>query len=306
MSALKVFVCGVTGNQGGAVAAALLSKGAAVQSISRDTSTPKAQAATAKGIKLAQGSFDDESSLATAISGCNAAFVNVATNFFDPSGEVKQGTNVLDALKAAGIQHVVYTSGLGCDAPEKLEAFDPDSFMASMCRNKQVLEEQVRSGFPRWTILRPGHFATNYLTPRSPQYGDFYETGEWANALRKETKLAVIDMATVGAFAAAALADDSGRFDGQELPLADELIPVDEILASLGRVSGRQLRARFYTDQEVAELLKVMPPLLSHVNIRNQADFTDMERLKSFGVPLSSFDAFLDREQDAIRSAYKL
>lgn len=306
MSALKVFVCGVTGSQGGAVAAALLAKGAIVHSISRDVSTPKAQAAAAEGVKFVQGSFDDDNALAMAVDGCSAAFVNVPASFFDPSAEVKLGTKVLNALKAAGIKHVVYTSGMGCEAPEKLERYDPDSFMASMCRSKQAIEAQVRAGFPRWTILRLGHFINKYLTPREPQFGDFYQTGQWTNALTKDTKLPLLDMATLGAFAAAALADPGNRFDGQEIPLADELKTVDEMLASLTRVSGRQLSARFYTEEELAEQLKAMPFIISHVNIRNQSDFADAEKVKSFGVPLSSFDAFLEKHRDIAKTAYKL
>lgn len=305
MSSLKVFVCGVTGNQGSATAAALLSRGAIVHALARDPSNAKYQAAAAKGIKLFPGSYEDEKSLASALNSCDAAFVNLGMSFPDPAGELKQGSAVLDAAKAAGVKHIVYSSGMGCEAPEKMEGYDPKSFMAGMVRSKRAIEELVRSGFPTWTILRLGHFNLNYLNPRSPQFSGLYEKGEWWSAATKDTRMAMIDTVTIGAFAAAAIYDPS-HFNKQEIALGEELLTLDEIMAKLSRVTGRQLRVHYFTEEEVQAQLKVNPFLVAQVNMRNMSDFADLDKLKSYKVPLSTFDAYLNREQDAIKNAYKL
>lgn len=115
----------------------------------------------------------------------------------------------------------------------------------------------------------------------------------------------MIDTATIGAFAAAAIYDPN-RFNKQEIPLGEELLTFDEIMAKLSHVTGRQLRVHYFTEEEVQAQLKANPYLVAQVNMRNIADFADLDKLKSYNVPLSSFDAYLDREQDAVKSAYKL
>ncbi|QKX64806.1 uncharacterized protein TRUGW13939_11982 [Talaromyces rugulosus] len=306
MSQFKVFVCGVTGNQGGAAADALLSRGATVHTLSRDLSTAKSQAAATKGIKLFQGGYDNPESLAAALDHCDAAFVIVSPSFTDHKAELKQGSAIIAAAKAAGIRHIVYTSGLGCNEPEKLYHWDSNSYMGNMVANKQANEHQVRSsGFPYWTILRTGHLDSNYLSPQSPQFGDLYETGEWSNMLTKDTKMPVIDPATIGAFAAAAFYNPD-RFHQQELPMAEELITLDEIMAKLSHLTGRQLRVNYYTDEEVETLLKVNTFFSAQVTMRNVSIFANIEQLKSFNVPLSSFDAYLEKNQDTVKEAFKL
>lgn len=305
MSPLKAFVCGITGNQGGAVATALLARGATVHALCRDLTTAKAQALAAAGAMLFHGSYADEQCLASALYGCDAAFVNLVPNMADPTGELTQGTALLAACKAAGVKHVVYSSGLGTDAPEKLVRYEPDSFFAGMVRNKQGIEALVRQEFTYWTILRPGHMNTNYMNPGSGPFAGLYETGECWTAATKECKMATIDPATIGAFAAAAMAEPD-KFHKQELPMAEEMLTLDDIMDKLSAVTGRTLRVRYYEEETLEQELKTKPWLLAQVNMRNMADFADVQRLKEFGVPLSSFDKFLEREAATLRDMYKL
>ena len=78
MTQPKVFVCGITGTQGGAVARRLLSENVAVTALVRDPSSPQAQSIEALGAKLFPGNFDDTSALEQAMAGCTAAFISTA------------------------------------------------------------------------------------------------------------------------------------------------------------------------------------------------------------------------------------
>lgn len=306
MSQFKVFVCGVTGNQGGSTATALLSKGASVHALSRDLSSPKSKADAARGIILFPGSYGDPKSLAAALDHCDAAFVVVSPSISDPEAELKYGSAIVAAAKAAGIKHIIYTSGLGGDEPERLYGWDPNTFMGNMVANKQAIEQQVRSsGFLYWTILRIGHLDSNYLNPRSPQFGNLHAKGEWLSMVTKDTRMPMVDPDTIGRFAAAAFYDP-GRFHQQELPMAEEFLTLDEIMAKLSHLTGRHLRVNYYTDAEVETLLKANPFATAQLNMRNVSSFANIEELKSFNVPLSSFDEFLDRERDAVKGAFKL
>lgn len=71
-----IAVVGATGNQGGSVASTFLSSpGWTVRAITRNTSSPKAQALASRGAELFKADLDDSKSLEEAFRGANAIFV---------------------------------------------------------------------------------------------------------------------------------------------------------------------------------------------------------------------------------------
>ncbi|WP_084532387.1 NmrA family NAD(P)-binding protein [Nocardia miyunensis] len=74
MTKSVALVLGATGGQGGAVADDLLSRGAAVRAMARDTRSPRAQRLGERGVELVGGSLDDRAAL-------TAAMANVAGVF---------------------------------------------------------------------------------------------------------------------------------------------------------------------------------------------------------------------------------
>ncbi len=268
MLAIKTFVCGATGSQGGATAAVLLSSGGIVHSLTRDSSTSKAQAAAAEGVKLFQGGYDDTKSLAAALESCDAAFINMVPNFADPGAELRQGTAVIAACKMASVRSVVYISGLGTNAPEGLHRWHPNSSMANMIAAKNALEEQVRlAGFTTWIILRPGHLNTDCVNPHSPSFDCFYGKSKWMSMATKDTKMPIIDPTTIGVLAAAAFLD-AKRFH-QELPIADELLGFGDIMEKFSLCAGRKLQVRYYTDYEIENLLKMTTFFIAQLRTRD-------------------------------------
>ena len=74
------------------------------------------------------------------------------------AAEVRLGTNVIEAARAVGNPHVVYSSGLGAERLQGVAAIDA----------KAMLEERLRqSGLP-FTILRPGLFMDDFLGASLP------------------------------------------------------------------------------------------------------------------------------------------
>lgn len=70
----KILITGVTGNQGGSVAAALAGSGFQLQGMTRKPDSPAAQALKAKGVTLIQGDLDDAASLKAALAGAWGVF----------------------------------------------------------------------------------------------------------------------------------------------------------------------------------------------------------------------------------------
>jgi uncharacterized protein YbjT (DUF2867 family) len=109
-----IAVMGATGAQGGALARAILadpSGGFAVRAVTRKPDSDNAKALAAKGAEVVKADLDDPASLKQAFTGCWGAFC--VTNFWehgDPEKETRQAKHLADAAKAAGIQHVIWST----------------------------------------------------------------------------------------------------------------------------------------------------------------------------------------------------
>ncbi|KAM0460817.1 hypothetical protein ACHAO4_001610 [Trichoderma viride] len=304
MAQPKVFVCGVTGTQGGAVARALRSENVSVTALVRDPSSPQAQSIEALGVEIFLGNFDDTSAIERALTGCTAAFLNFFPDFKDLTAELRWAKSIIAAARAAGVKHILFSSGFAVGAPEKLKLWDANSIMGKALLAKQSNEKEVRdAGFDYWTILRPGNFMANYLPPKVAMYGDFVQSGVWTTALLKETKLPMIDEATIACFASAAIHNPT-KFTGQTIEIADELIGSEQILEKISATAGRQLKAEYMPEAAIMEQ-KGNPFIVGQYAMRDLASFVDMEKVKSWGIPLSSFDAFLQRETENIKKTYQ-
>jgi uncharacterized protein YbjT (DUF2867 family) len=103
-----ILVTGATGAEGGSVAKALLAtRNFSVRVLVKDPSLPRAMALQTAGAILITGSLDDKESLRTAMKDCYGVFG--VTNFWEHNEkEYQQGKNLIDAVKAAAIQHFVF------------------------------------------------------------------------------------------------------------------------------------------------------------------------------------------------------
>jgi uncharacterized protein YbjT (DUF2867 family) len=115
MSEKKVIaVIGATGAQGGGLARAILEDKEgpfSLRAITRDPSSDKARAFADAGAEVVEGDIDDVTSLEKAFAGAYGAFC--LTNFwetFSPEGEKAQARNMAQAAKAAGVQHVIWST----------------------------------------------------------------------------------------------------------------------------------------------------------------------------------------------------
>ncbi len=113
-TAKTIAVIGATGAQGGSLTRAALADSSgdwAVRAITRNPDGDAARALAAAGAEVVRADLDDVESLKAAFDGAYGAFC--VTNFwehFSGAKEIEQAQNLAEAARAAGVQHVVWST----------------------------------------------------------------------------------------------------------------------------------------------------------------------------------------------------
>ncbi len=143
-------------------------------------------------------------------------------------GEVLQGKNLADAAETAHVKHLVYSSVGGADRGSGIPHFE----------SKREIEQHLRLlGLPH-TILRPVSFMENLLRP---EMRDAILGGTLPMALPPDTKLQMIAVTDIGAFAALAFAHPE-QFEGKALEVAGDELTMPEAADRLSDVLGYPVR----------------------------------------------------------------
>lgn len=158
-----ILVVGATGMVGGEVCRRLAAKGIPARALVRATSDPaKVDALRALGIDIATGDLRDPASLAAACRGVSAVIETVSSMPFAyqpgvndiATTDLEGALHLIDAAKAAGVGHFVYTSfsaNLDLDFPLR------DA--------KRTVEAYLKMSGLVWTVLRPSCFMEVWLSP---------------------------------------------------------------------------------------------------------------------------------------------
>jgi uncharacterized protein YbjT (DUF2867 family) len=221
-----IAVTGATGQQGGAVARKLLKEGWLVRALTRDAHKPAAQELAALGAQIVPGNMEERSELDAAFKGAYAVFS--VQNFWLPNvgfeGEIRQGKNVADAAKAAGVKQLVFSSVGAAQRGMGQKHFE----------SKSAIEEYIQSLDVPYTILRPAYFMSNYNWSR-PAILNGTLTGM---GLRPDKGLQSIAVEDIAVFAALAFADPE-KYLSRTLELAGDELTESQIAEVFTKVIGR-------------------------------------------------------------------
>jgi uncharacterized protein YbjT (DUF2867 family) len=224
MSTKLILVTGATGQQGGAVARhLLLQPGFSVRALTRDPAKPAARSLAQAGAEIFQGDLDNPASVKRALERAWGVF---SVQSFMETGydkEIRQGKALADEAKAAGVQHLVYTSVVSADRKTGLPHFE----------SKWQIEQHIHQcGLP-YTILRPVFFMQNWHTYlREPILN-----GTVPLPLQPQTRLQQIAVEDIGAFAGMAFQSPS-KWAGRTVELAGEELTLLQVCGTLTRVLG--------------------------------------------------------------------
>lgn len=223
-----ILVTGATGQQGGAVARHLLKQPEfAIRALTRDPAKASARALAQQGAQLIWGDLDDLSSLRHALEGAYGVFSVQSFMESGYEGEIRQGKNLADAARAAGVRHFVYSSVVSADRQTGLPHFE----------SKWQIEQHIRQSSLPFTILRPAFFMQNWRHYMRDQI----LSGTLSLPLDPQTSLQQISVEDIGAFAAMAF-QHPGRWLSRTVELAGEELTMLQVASLLSRILGRNIR----------------------------------------------------------------
>jgi uncharacterized protein YbjT (DUF2867 family) len=213
-----IAVLGATGRTGGATARHLLSRGATVRAIVRDTESDAARTLSSAGADVVAANMDDPASVRPALMGAARLF-NVQPAFdsrgrYHLDAELKQGIAVAEAAKDAGVRHIMQlgagngkeTGVAHLDSKNRIrETFEGNGLVVTYLSPAPFMELMVDPGFmpalstfgaePRvvgWDRPMPwvacddiGRIAAERLTSPVPEQGEMIEPVGDVRSLRE-------------------------------------------------------------------------------------------------------------------------
>src|ERR687893_1663845 len=224
---LSVLVSGATGQQGGALARVLLDKGHRVRAFVRRPDSQEGKELERLGAELAEGDFEEPSTIEQAARGMDAVYVVVTPFEAGMEAETRHGIAAADAAKTAGVGHLVYSSVANANKDTGIPHFD----------SKREVEEHIEGlGIP-YTIVAPVYLMDNLLAAWTlPQLKE----GRFPMALPASRSLQQIALSDIVAFTALVL-ENREQFVGRRVDIASDELAGEEVAEVLTRVTGHEI-----------------------------------------------------------------
>jgi len=218
-----ILLMGITGNNGGATANALLKKDVKFRALVRDLD--KAAEWAARGVELVQGDLEDSTSIQAALEGIDRAVLIL------PNGEDQQRLELsfVETAKQARLPWLLKLS-----SPEAVRGTTSPIPLAHI-----AAEDALMASGMNWTFVRPSFFMQNFRSsPASAK-----ATGKLSMPMGNGT-VALTDCTDAGTFIAHVLTDNnSEQHYGQcyDITGPDEVMTFDEVAKVIGEFIGQDV-----------------------------------------------------------------
>ncbi|KQQ44861.1 NmrA family protein [Rhizobium sp. Leaf311] len=263
----EFLVFGATGQQGGVVASSLRKARREVRAFVRDPKSERAKALVRQGITLAVGDLFDRASIDRAMTGIQGVF-SVQTS--SPSGlvtddqEVAQGKAIANSAVAAGVAHLVYSSGAAAGKGQTgMGHFD----------SKSRIEEHIRCLPIATTITRPASFMEMMMLP-----GMGLNTGVFTFFMKRDQSMQMIALDDLGRINARILCKPE-RYAGQVLELSGQDLTGKSLEEAFSRAAGRPIRYQRFSEEMLAgnDFLRQLTMLVDNGVVSGVADIPSLE-----------------------------
>jgi uncharacterized protein YbjT (DUF2867 family) len=228
MNKKTIAVIGATGAQGKSVVDVLVEEGTFnVRAITRH---PEKYAGKADEVVF--GDLNNLQSLKDAFK--NAYGVFAVTNFWETQDEITQAKNAIEAAKAAGIEHFVWST-----LPD-VESISNGEFEVPHFTNKAKVDRLVRkAGFKYYTFVQPPFYFQNFLHLMGPQPKQDGSAG-WTLPIDPTKKaFHMSDINDLGKVVAGIFLEPGKVGNGAYLSLATELNSFNDIMEAY-KANGKE------------------------------------------------------------------
>jgi uncharacterized protein YbjT (DUF2867 family) len=218
-----ILLTGITGNNGGATANALIDKGVKFRALVRDLD--KAADWATKGVELVKGDLEDASSVKAALAGVDRAVLIL------PNGEDQQRLELafIETAKQVGLPWIIKLS-----SPEAVRGTVSAIPLAHI-----AAEDAIMASDMDWTFVRPSFFMQNLRGLP----GQAKETGKVSMPMG-DGSIALTDCADAGLFIAKVLTDESSaQHFGQcyDITGPDLVFTFHDVARIVGEVIGQDV-----------------------------------------------------------------
>jgi uncharacterized protein YbjT (DUF2867 family) len=220
-----IAVIGATGQQGGSVLRALQAQGQFnVRALTRNPGKHRGLAD-----EVVKADFDRPETLEAAFAGAHGVFL--VTNFWEQgTDELKQATAAVQAAKAAGVKHFVWST-----LPD-VEAISGGKLHVPHFTGKAKIDRIVKeAGFAHYTFVIAPFYYQNVLGVMAPQKQSDGTLG-WALPIDPTVRgIHMGDIRELGNIVAGAFARPDEAGNGKYLPLVGDFMSFNEIVETLNR-----------------------------------------------------------------------
>lgn len=221
-----IAVFGATGNQGSGVVRALKASGQfKVRALSRAPGKYEGCADEVVAADLAR-----PETLVPALEGAHGVFL--VTNFWQEDvDEIKQAVAAIEAAKAAGVNHLIWST------LPNVEAISGGKFKVPQFTGKAKVDAIVKdAGFPRHTFVVPPAYYQNFTGPVGPQKLQDGSFG-WVMPIDPTVRCFHMgDINELGNIVAGAFARPDETGDGAYLPLVGDFLSFNDLVGALNQL----------------------------------------------------------------------
>ena len=286
----KILITGATGHLGTAAAEQLLKKARAGSVYVLARSEEKAAALKARGAEVVIGDYNNYDSLVAAFKGIDKVYL-ISGNELEIRSE--QQARIIDAAKAAGVKHIVYTS-----FQRKNES--ADSAIWLVAQSHLDTENRLKASGLTYTILKhglysdiiPGFSGEKLLETKTL----YFPAGEGKTAFAVRT-----DFAEAGANV---LFDQTGKYDNKSLTFTGaEAVSWSRIAALISEQAGVHITYVSPSQEEYkSTLLKAGVP---EIYVNMFAGFGEGMKQGEFDMVYNDLETVLGRKPVAVAEYLK-
>ena len=276
-----ILVVGATGTQGGSVIKHLLKQNWKVQGLTRNPESEKAKILASQGVEILQGDLDNQEELEKLFQDVYGVFSVQNTWTAGVENETAQGINVARAAKAAGVQHLVYTSVGGAENLTGIPHFD----------SKHQIEVEIKKLNLPFTIVRPAFFFENFFF--LPGMKEGFAKGNVAMGQMPDKPLQMIAVDDIGGIVASIFRNPD-KFMNQGIEISSDEVIVPEVLNKLAGKLGKTVEYSYVPFEQLKQIAGDDTALMFKW-FNEKGYYANFTNVKKIYPQLQSFDKWLEQ-----------